>query len=310
MNRRDLLAALALAPAVLGASRAAAATQPAGPSFAVTIDDFDLGDGPLMSGAQKHEAILSALSVAGVKAGGFPTGKNIDNEAGRAALASWSGAGHLIGNHTYAHAYYGGAAPAYLGEDIDRAAALISSYPTWRPLFRYPYLAEGRTAETRDAMRTVLRERGLKNAHVTIDASDWYVNGRLLTRLAAEPDADLAPYRAFYVGHLMERARFYDALARDVLGYSPPHALLIHHKLTTALFLPDVFRAFAAAGWTAIDAETTFAHPIYDAQPTIAPAANSLIWQLAKADGRFEDRLRSPGEDGEYEKPAMDALGL
>jgi peptidoglycan/xylan/chitin deacetylase (PgdA/CDA1 family) len=309
MNRRDLLGGLAVAPALLTASRASAKGA-TGPSFAITIDDFDIDDGPLMTGAAKHEAILSALAVAGVRAAGFPAGKFVDNDLGRARLDQWSRAGHLIGNHTYAHPYYGGSAPGDLGADIDRAAALLTPHPTWKPLFRFPYLAEGRTRETRDAMRLALHERGLSNGHVTIDASDWYVNGRLLARLAEDPDADITPYRDFHVRHLLDRAAFYDGLARDVLGYSPPHTLLLHHKLTTALFLPDVLRAFAAAGWTAIDAETAFAHPIYASWPDIAPAGNSLIWQLAKADGRFEDRLRSPGEDGEYEKPVMDALGL
>ena len=40
------------------------------------------------------------------------------------------------------------------------------------------------------------------------------------------------------------------------------------------------------------------------------PAGESLIWALAKETGRFESSLRYPGEDGGYEKPKMDALGL
>lgn len=187
---------------------------------------------------------------------------------------------------------------------------MLSSFPTHRPWFRFPYLAEGRTAEFRDRMRADLGARGLTNAHVTIDASDWYVNQRLLARLAADPGADGTPFGDYLVTHLLDRARFYGGLARDVLGYSPPHTLLIHHNLTTALFLPRVLGAFRDAGWAAIDADTAYAHPVFRSQPDIAPCAHSLIWQLARADGRFEDRLRSPGEDGPYEQPAMDALGL
>jgi hypothetical protein len=88
------------------------------------------------------------------------------------------------------------------------------------------------------------------------------------------------------------------------------HNLLLHHNLTTALFLPAVVEAFRSAGWTLVDAGFAFADPVYGSQPDIVPAANSLIWQLAKADGRFDARLRSPGEDGSYEGPSMDALGL
>lgn len=36
----------------------------------------------------------------------------------------------------------------------------------------------------------------------------------------------------------------------------------------------------------------------------------SLVWALAKETGKFDGLLRYPGEDDEYEKPIMDALGL
>lgn len=312
IDRRRVLSGLTLASAgvlsqSLGVRDVVAQDRP---RFAVTIDDFRFDDGPRQNGATRHRAILDALSVAGLQAAGLITGKHVDNPEAGGHLATWAEAGHAIGNHTYSHAYYGGSGPGDLGADIDRAAGLLSAYPTTRPWFRFPYLAEGRTVEFRDRMRGALRERGLQNAHVTIDASDWYVNQRLLERLAREPGADVTPYGDYLVRHLLDRADFYDSLAREVLGCSPPHTLLIHHNLTTALFLPRILSALQAAGWTAINADTAFADPIYQAQPDIAPAAHSLIWQLAKADGRFEARLRSPGEDGPYEKPAVDALGL
>ncbi|MES2861449.1 MAG: polysaccharide deacetylase family protein [Pseudomonadota bacterium] len=312
MNRRHVLTGLVGGSAVLASGNASALRQAQvdGPRFAVTIDDFRFEDGALMTGAARHRAILDALGQAGIQAAGLITGKHVDNAPAADHLAAWSRAGHAIGNHTYDHAYFGGSAPGDLGAEIDRTAPLLATYPTLRPWFRFPYLAEGRTAELRDRMRAVLDARGLRNAYVTIDASDWYVNQRLTERLAREPDADVAPYGDYLVRHLLDRAAFYDGLARDVLGYSPPHTLLIHHNLTTALFLPAILEGFAAAGWTAIDADTAYAHPVYASRPDIAPCAHSLIWQLARADGRFEDRLRSPGEDGPYEKPAMDALGL
>ncbi len=312
MNRRHVLTGLVAGSAVLASENARALRQTPddGPRFAVTIDDFRFEDGALMTGAARHRAILDALGQAGIQGAGLITGKHVDNAPAADHLAAWSRAGHAIGNHTYDHAYFGGSVPGDLGAEIDRTAPLLATYPTLRPWFRFPYLAEGRTAELRDRMRAVLDARGLRNAYVTIDASDWYVNQRLTERLAREPDADVAPYGDYLVRHLLDRAAFYDGLARDVLGYSPPHTLLIHHNLTTALFLPAILEGFAAAGWTAIDADTAYAHPVYASRPDIAPCAHSLIWQLARADGRFEDRLRSPGEDGPYEKPAMDALGL
>jgi peptidoglycan/xylan/chitin deacetylase (PgdA/CDA1 family) len=307
MHRRDVLAGLALAGVAASSARAVPSDVP---RLAITIDDFRFESGPLMSGFQRHRAILDALSREGVKAAGLITGKHVANTAGQVHLGSWAEAGHAVGNHTFNHAYYGGAEPGDLGADIDWAAHLLSGVPTLRPWFRFPYLAEGRTAESRDRMRAVLDARGLVNAHVTIDASDWYVNQRLLARLEREPGADVTPYGDYLVKHLLDRAAFYDGLAREVLGRSPAHTLLIHHNLTTALFLPKVLTAFQDAGWALIEPDEAFADPVFRERPDIAPCAHSLIHQLAKADGRFDGRLRYPGEDGPYEAPAMDALGL
>jgi len=306
MDRRGLLGGLA-AGGLLAATGARADERP---RVAITIDDFRFDDGPLISGDTRHHGILDALYFERIKAAGFVTGKHVESAEARAHLESWAGSGHFVANHTFSHAYYGGAEPGDLGADIDRAADLIADLPTWRPWFRFPYLAEGRTVEGRDRMRRVLDARGLMNGHVTIDASDWYVNQRLLARLEKQPDADVMPYGAYLIRHLLDRASFYDGLARAVLGRSPAHTLLIHHNLTTALFLPMVLKAFRYAGWMLIDADEAFADPVFASRPDIAPCAHSLIHQLAKADGRFDDRLRYPGEDGPYEAPSIDALGL
>jgi hypothetical protein len=63
-----------------------------------------------------------------------------------------------------------------------------------------------------------LHAAGYSNGHVTIDTSDWAIDGRLRKRLAADPKADLAPYRKFYLQHLWERANFYDGLAQKLFG--------------------------------------------------------------------------------------------
>ncbi len=280
------------------------------PALAVTIDDFRIDDGPLLSGKQKHAAILATLDRFKLQATGFPAGKYIGGTPAARCLSLWSERGHAVGCHSYAHSYYSGKDPAAFVADLDRALPLVSHFSTSVPLFRFPYLAEGRTAAGRDAARAALHQRGLSNGHVTIDASDWYIAGRLIERLSSEPHADLALYRRYYIAHLLDRAAFYDQLARDVLGETIPHTLLVHHNLTTALFLGDALEEFQNRGWRLTNANKAFAHPVYRRQPLIAPAGHSLVWQLAKEKGGYESRLRTPGEDGKYEKRNMDELGL
>jgi hypothetical protein len=54
--------------------------------------------------------------------------------------------------------------------------------------------------------------------YVTIDTSEWAIDGRLRKRLNDNPNADLTAYRDFYLEHIWERAQFYDQLARKVTG--------------------------------------------------------------------------------------------
>lgn len=67
---------------------------------------------------------------------------------------------------------------------------------------------------------------------------------------------------------------------------------------------------FRDRGWRLIDAKTALASPIFALEPDILPAGQSVVWSLAKADGRFEKLLRYPGEDADYEAPKMDAANL
>jgi beta-lactamase class D len=102
--------------------------------------------------------------------------------------------------------------------DILKCEPLLSNYSGFRKLFRFPYLAEGKTREGRDRMRALLKQHGYANAHVTIDTSDWYIDNRLKARLKADPSAQIAAYKRFYLDHIWERANFYDGLAQSLLG--------------------------------------------------------------------------------------------
>lgn len=159
-------------------------------------------------------------------------------------------------------------------------------------------------------MRTFLQKHGYRNGHVTIDASDWYVDGRLRERLKKNPQADTAPYRDFYLSHIWDRAMYYDDLARKALGHSVNHTLLLHHNVLNGMFLGDVLEMFKRKGWKLISVEKAYTDPVFSSAPVIIPAGESIIWALAKESGRFNKTLRYPGEGGDYEKSKMDALGL
>ena len=291
---------------VLGAAPLFAQTRP---RVAVTMDDVSWQSIPEDRRPEAEERLLNHLGK--TRAFLFAIGQNVENPHGAGILKRWNAAGHSIGNHTYRHQpLLGKITPEAFEADIARNEDVLRDYSGFRKFFRFPALKEGQTRELRDRLRSFLAAHGYRNGAVTIDASDWYYNQRLLARLQAVPGFETKLYRQPYLDHIWERARFYDQLSRDVLGRSVAHTLLIHYNLLNSLFLGDLLAMFRSRGWDVIDAEEAFSDPVFTRLPDTAPAGESLIWALAKETGKFDDRLRYPGEDDVYEKPLLDRLRL
>jgi peptidoglycan/xylan/chitin deacetylase (PgdA/CDA1 family) len=274
-------------------------------TVALTFDD-GLDPATQPQAAQWNRAILRTLGKHGIRAMLFPSLSKVGGDAGRALVADWSHAGHDIGNHTSAHRNLNSPRLsaqefiAHVREDEDA----FGSLPGWRRMLRFPYLKEGDTAAKRDAVRDWMAGFGYRGAPVSIDTSDWYF-AQVLAKL---PAAKHAALRDAYVAHLLDRAAYYDALAQSVLGRRPPHVMLLHTNGINAAFLEDVIRAFVGAGWTFVSAAQAFDDPLYSQLPTALPAGESIVWALAREQGRTD--LRYPAEDAPYEEPALRAKGL
>jgi peptidoglycan/xylan/chitin deacetylase (PgdA/CDA1 family) len=312
MNRREFSKVVGTAAVVLGVGgiRVSSAGQP--PQVAITMDDFSWGNAVKLSADERNNEILATLQARSVKAALFVVGRNADSETGEGLLKKWDTAGHLIGNHTYSHRNYNDArmTTAAYAEDVLRAEAVLKEFSRFRKLFRFPMLKEGNTAEKRDGLRAFLKQHAYRTGHVTIDNSDWIVDERLRMKLAKDPQADLKPYRDFYLQHMWDRAVYYDDLGRKVTGGNVKHTILTHFNLLNGLFLGDLMDMFKSKGWQLIDAEEAFTDPVFAAEPKIVPAGESIVWSLAKATGKIDKNLRYPAEDGEYERAEMDKLGL
>jgi peptidoglycan-N-acetylglucosamine deacetylase len=302
----------AFPPILAGGHPAAGASENAArPQLALTMDDPRLKLDSNMKWPEANARLLKAIASRNVRAALFTCGMRVDEADGAKLLSEWDQAGHLIGNHSYSHLNYcGPTSYADFAVDFLNNEKIIAPYHNRASLFRYPFLKEGDTAEKRDKFRALLKERGYRVGHVTIDTSDWYVNQRLLRRWETQPKAAVDPYRDYLISHLLDRASFYRQLALDVLGRDIRHTILVHYNVLNALVLPDVLSAFESAGWQWIDASLAFEDPVFRRQPQTLPAGESLVWAIAKESGRFESRLRYPGEDEVYERPKMDALGL
>jgi len=310
MNRRELtrLLGAGVLSTAIGPRFAWAAA--AAPEVSITMDDFNFRNAPDEATATKrNDAILAAFRDHAIKAAIFVCGNNVDTAFGQRLLKRWNDAGHIICNHTWSHRNYANSDFAAYSADFLRCDAMIKAYPQSRRLFRFPYLKEGDTAEHRDRMRAFLAEHQYKNGAVTIDASDWYIDDRINKRLGLDPTADARGFRDYYLAHIKDRSTFYDDVSRRALGRSVKHTLLVHHNVLNGRYLADVLDQYKRMGWKLVNAEDAYTDPVFNEQPTVLPAGDSLVLALAIQSGKMQ-RPRWPSEDGDYEAPAMDRLGL
>ena len=275
----------------------------------LTFDD-GLDPASHRQAAAWNARLLKALDKQVLHTVVFPSLRHIGGERGMPLIEQWSAAGHGVGNHTAGHLNLSSpqVTLSRFIDGVERADAALRALPTFMPMLRFPYLKEGSTLAKRDGMRQWMREHGYRAAPVSIDTSDGYYNQRYLALQAAGRSEPVRRLKRAYVKHLLERATYYDALARQVIGRSPSHVMLLHTNALNAAALPDVIEAFRNKGWHFVSARSAFEDPLYAMRPDTLPAGESIIWALARQRG-VED-LREPPEDARYERAILRKLGL
>jgi peptidoglycan/xylan/chitin deacetylase (PgdA/CDA1 family) len=297
----------------LAAAALAAASAAQAQSVAITIDDGpNAGTTPRMSAQERNQAILGALAKHRVQAALFVTsGFGANTPQGLPLLQAWSKAGHAIGNHTVTHPDLEKVPLAEYQRQVLECDRLIGTQPGYQKWLRFTYLREGNTPEKIDGMRSFLRDHGYRNAHVSLDTSDWRLNEKLEQVLKKDPNADISAIRTTYLAHVKQRALAYRELSLQLQGRDISQVMLLHHNLLNALWLDDVLAQFKEMGWKIITPAEAFADPVYKLEPVRKAAGQSLLLSL----GRTLGLGLTPGgerlvDDGDYEIAELAKKGL
>ena len=272
---------------LLAAAALAAASAAQAQSVAITIDDGpNAGNTPRMSAQERNQAILGALAKHRVQAALFVTsGFGANTPQGLPLLQAWSKAGHAIGNHTVTHPDLEKVPLAEYQRQVMECDRLIGAQPGYQKWLRFTYLREGNTPEKIDGMRSFLRDHGYRNAHVSLDTSDWRLNEKLEQVLKKDPNADISAIRTAYLAHVKQRALAYRELSQQLQGRDISQVLLLHHNLLNALWLDDVLAQFKEMGWKIITPAEAFADPVYKLEPVRKAAGQSLLLSLGRTLG-------------------------
>jgi peptidoglycan/xylan/chitin deacetylase (PgdA/CDA1 family) len=266
--------------------------------IALSFDDAPTADGALFSGSRRTSALIRALAEAGVEqAAFFVTTRNLHGSAEERRLRAYAEAGHVLANHSHGHQWLSRTPAADYLEDIDRASRTLASFDGTRPWFRFPFLDEGSDAARRDGIRDGLAERGMHNGYVTVDNYDWYLAAKTDEAVRAGKDVDFEALRKTYVDMLLGSVEFYDAIARQALGRSPAHVLLLHENDLAAMYAGDLVRALRDAGWRIVPIDEAYADPIAKMLPDTLFNGQGRVAALARAAGKPARELVQASED-------------
>lgn len=265
--------------------------------IALSFDDAPRPDGRYFSSAQRSQQLLEQLRLAGVReALFFVTTSNLtDNN--RPQLLAYAAAGHKLANHSHRHSRPDTLGLAGFREDLRLADARLRELPGFLPLFRFPFLDEGKTADTHRDLLQALTDHGYRNGYVTVDNYDWYLDAQFQDALKAGKSIDYGKLRQVYLDVLWQSILFYDRIAVQQLGRSPRHVLLLHENDLAALFIADLVRHIRAQGWTVIPATQAYQDPIAEHIPDTLFNGQGRVAALAAASGVKRRELVPDSED-------------
>jgi peptidoglycan-N-acetylglucosamine deacetylase len=291
-----LILAIALVqtlPKAAPKAKAAIASNPNAKRIAFSFDDAPRGPGAFLELDKRPAMLIQALRDGGVKGAAFfnNPGRISGINKGAESIAAYANAGHLIANHTHNHAALSTVTPEKFLAEVDEAEVWLKRQKNYRPWFRFPRLDEGRKdIAKRDAVRAGLKARGIRNAYVTADGWDWFMESRSIAAKRAGRTMNVEGLRKLYIETHVESANFADRLAKRILGRRPVQMLLLHETDLAAMFVDDLAKALRADGWEIVSADIAYADPMAQMEPDPKFADGTRLEMLAWGKGITGDR--------------------
>jgi len=215
-----------------------------------------------------NEKLLSALRKHRAPAIGFV---NSGRECMRRDLASilglWLRNGEELGNHTAHHVDLNAISPSEFERDVIEGESplrqLLKANGQKLVWFRYPFLRTGLKRSVRDEVASFLRERGYRNALVTLDSDEYLYNNAYAAALAANDGAHAARIAAAYLHFMDDITTFYEKRTNEVVGHPIPHVLLLHVSALAADRLDDLLTMLERRGYRFVTIDEAMRDPAY-----------------------------------------------
>jgi peptidoglycan-N-acetylglucosamine deacetylase len=278
--------------------------------IALTFDDAPTPDSALMTGSERTEKLITALTSVGVKDALFFIKADYINDETKKRLLKYADAGFHLANHSYSHRSAEKIPNDDYLADVYRADLLIKNLPNFLPYHRFPYLHPGKDKAAIDYLQKELTQLGYRDGYVTVDNFDWFISALLTKAVEENKTIDYERARDFYVQSLINSIEFYDAIAQKSLQRSPRHVLLLHENDAAALFVDDLVLELRKQGWKIISPQKAYQDKIAKQYPETLFQKQGRVSAIAASKGFSEAELRHESENETYLTAAFNAAGI
>jgi hypothetical protein len=188
----------------------------------------------------------------------------------RTRLRLYSDRGHLLVNAGYDHSLVSKGDLYAYEVGILKANRLLRPYSGYQKHLHFSYLHEHGDSRIQRGLIDFLKKRGYRPAFTNFNPSrgvDAYLDQLYQARIKRNRPVNMAVLEQVYVELLVQSLAVQDALAFNLLGYSPPQTLVLQENDLAAYFIVALIDELTARGW-----QMSTAHRLVD-----VPIANPLF---------------------------------
>lgn len=255
--------------------------------IAISFDDSPRFARGYFTGEERAKRLIDALKKHKVEQVAFFSNSNKLNAEGLKRMTYYDSSNHIIANHSHSHPNINTTSLADFRQEILKADSILQHFKNYRKLFRFPFLREGNSLEKRDGIRKLFKEHGFKNAYITLNNYDWYIESLFQKAIKSGKKVDLKRLEKFYVNVLMQSITYYDEMAIRYLGRSPKHVLLLHEMDISALFIGALVDELRNKGWRIISVEEAYTDEIANYETKeLFPFNPGRIGEIARDKGQ------------------------
>ena len=263
--------------------------------IALTFDDLPvLGPVGYWRPREISNMILRTLKRQDIPAAGFVVEERIQEDlATFVVLEDWADAGHIVGNHTFAHVDLHQLKAREFLEHVSDGQKYLKLLARSRRGFkfrylRFPYLHQGDNEKKKKRVAKALYRASYEIARVTIKTGDRRFNRIFLDVENDDPVRERL--KAIYLAHVGEAVDYGEAQSQAVFGRNIPHILWLHCAIATASFLEDTIRMLQERGYSFISMAEALEDPAFSTPEIYAgPLGLSFIDRVAATRGLHYD---------------------